>query len=228
VKPQAVLLDLDGTLLDTIGDLAAAVNAMRGELGLAPLPVFQVRGYVGKGSEILVHRALTEQPDGRVEDASLFVRAMDGFRRHYHACNGASAVLYPGVREGLEAMQAAGLALACVTNKPQEFTLPLLERTGLRAFFRAVVSGDTLDRKKPDPAPLLHACDLLGVAPAAAVAIGDSVNDVLAARAAGCRVFAVPYGYSEGQPVQDLELDAIVGSLVEACERLAGLTNPTD
>lgn len=215
MKTRAVLIDLDGTLLDTVADIAAAVNAMRVDLGLESLAEEEIRDYVGKGSEVLVHRALTRDPEGRVEEAR-FGEAYPRFMHHYEVLNGVHARLYPGVREGLDAMRADGLALACVTNKPGQFTRPLLARAGLLDDFAIVVSGDTLPQKKPHPAPMLHACAAMGVAPADAVAIGDSVNDALAARAAGCRVFGVPYGYNEGLPVQSLDLDAIVGSLHEA------------
>lgn len=219
---EAALIDLDGTLLDTIDDLAAAANAMRQELGLTPLAIDRVRNYVGKGAEVLVERSLTDSFDTSVA-ADRLAEAVAVFRGHYAVLNGLHARCYPGVREGLVAMQARGLRLACVTNKPIGFTLPLLEKTGLLGMFGVVVGGDSLPQKKPHPAPLLHACEGLGVAPGRAVMIGDSINDSRAARAAGMPVFIVPYGYSEGMAVDSLEADAIVESLEHANSLIAGV-----
>ncbi|WP_353154927.1 phosphoglycolate phosphatase [Pollutimonas bauzanensis] len=215
---SAVLLDLDGTLLDTIPDLANASNAMRRELGMSPLSQDTIASYVGKGTENLVQRTLSNNPEGTVPDSASVERGLEIFGRHYHTVNGEQAVLYPGVLEGLRAFQASGMKMAVVTNKPTEFTLPLLERSGLAGFFEHIVCGDTCARKKPDPMPLLHACELLQVNPEDALAIGDSVNDALAARAANIAVLAVPYGYNEGMDVRTLEVDDIVMSINEAAQ----------
>lgn len=214
---RAVILDLDGTLLDTATDLAAGVNAMLAELGRPEVPVERVASYVGKGAEVLVHRALTGDPHGRA-DAELHKRAMRSFGAHYARENGLRARPYPGVVDGLRAMRASGLRMAVVTNKPGAFTGPLLERTGLAGYFECVVAGDTLATKKPHPGPMLHVCERFGVAPAQVVAIGDSQNDAQAARAAGVAVMAVPYGYSEGIDVRTLDVDAIVESLLLAAQ----------
>jgi phosphoglycolate phosphatase len=219
IRASAVILDLDGTLLDTVEDLAAAANLMRAEFGLSPLPLQQVATYVGKGAEILVHRVLSEEMDGRI-DAQSYVRAHAAFLRHYAVENGRSATAFPGVREGLDAMRDKGLRLACVTNKPAAFTEPLLARSRLAPYFELVVCGDTLTRKKPDPMPLLHVAQCFGVAPSQVVAIGDSVNDAVAARAAGMAVLAVPYGYNEGRDVRSLDTDGIVATLQEAALRI--------
>ena len=210
-----VIVDLDGTLLDTAEDLAAGVNAMLADLGRPALPIARVTRYVGKGAEVLVHRALTDSLDGRV-DAGDFEPASRAFLAHYARENGNRARCYPGVVEGLAAMRAKGLRLAVVTNKPAAFTVPLLARTGLEHWFELVVSGDTLARRKPDPLPMLHVADAWGLPPARVVAIGDSLNDAQAARAAGMPVITVPYGYNEGLDVRSLDVDAIVGSLLEA------------
>ena len=212
-----VIIDLDGTLLDTAADLAAAMNATLAELGRSALAVEQVARYVGKGAEVLVHRALTGRADGRA-DAARFEPAMRAFLSHYRRENGRSARLYPGVREGLEAMRDKRLRLAVVTNKPSDFTAPLLERCGLLAFFELLVSGDTVPRKKPDPMPMLHVCERFGLPPKRMLAIGDSMNDALAARAAGIPVVAVPYGYNEGVDVRSLDVDAIVDTLIVAAQ----------
>ncbi|MBB5215429.1 phosphoglycolate phosphatase [Parapusillimonas granuli] len=215
---SAVLLDLDGTLLDTIPDLARASNAMRAELGMPELPVATVATYVGKGTENLVKRLLADNPEGRQPSPEETARALEIFHRHYHEVNGDEASVYPGVVEGLEAFSKAGAALAVVTNKPTQFTLPLLERMGLAGYFSQVVCGDTCARKKPDPMPFLHACELLGADPAASLAIGDSINDALAARAANMTVLALPYGYNEGMDVRNLPVDDIVMSIAEAAQ----------
>ncbi|HYC47566.1 MAG TPA: phosphoglycolate phosphatase [Burkholderiales bacterium] len=215
LRAKAVLIDLDGTLLDTIPDLAAATNMMLTELGRAALETSVIRTFVGKGIRNLVERALAGRIDGKA-DAELVARALPVFERCYSEVNGRYTTIYPGVKEGLERLRSHGLPLACVTNKSTRYTLPLLEMVGLASYFKAVVAGDTLPLKKPDPAPLLHACEALGVAPREMVMIGDSVNDAQAARAAGCPVICVTYGYNEGMDVRALETDALVDTLDEA------------
>jgi phosphoglycolate phosphatase len=217
---RAVLIDLDGTLLDTIPDLAAAVNAMLAELGRPQLPAATVASYIGKGADILVHRALSGALDGRAE-AALFERGKDAFYRHYRRLNGHAARVFPGVPGALAAFRTGGLRLACVTNKPREFTEALLDRVGLAAYFDAVVSGDDTVEKKPHAAPVLAACARLGVAAADAIMIGDSENDLLSARAAGCRAMLVEGGYNEGNPVGALPADAIVETLSDAVALIA-------
>ena len=215
---KAVLLDLDGTLLDTVPDLAAAANAMLADHGLAPLPAARVRDFVGGGIPRLVERCLhaagVEHPAARLEPAA------HSFRSHYARVNGAASRPFPGVQQALERMRAACLRLACVTNKAAAFAAPLLEKTGLAPFFDAVVSPEQAGSRKPHPGPLLHACRALRVAPAEAALIGDSVYDAEAARAAGCRVLLVSYGYSEGSDVRELDCDGVVDSIEEAAERL--------
>lgn len=227
LQAAAVILDLDGTLLDTIDDLAAAVNAMLVDSGQPVLPRERVSHYVGKGAQVLVHRALTDSFDGRADPAR-FAPAYQAFLAHYARENGRQARLYPGVREGLEAMRDKGMRLAIVTNKPSAFTAPLLARCGLAGFFDLVISGDTLARKKPDPLPMVHVCEAFGLPPAAVVAIGDSMNDAIAARAAGMPVLAVPYGYNEGVDVRALDVDAIVASLLEAAHLIEPLGHASD
>lgn len=211
----SVLFDLDGTLLNTIPDLTDAVNAMRMEMHLRPLRQDVVATYVGKGSEVLVRRALSDDVDETIEQRRL-AEAMALFYQYYHAVNGDKTVIYEGVLDGLKSFRETGARMAVVTNKPGEFTEPLLVRTGLAGFFEHAVSGDTCARKKPDPMPLEHACRLLGGNPQDTLVVGDSRNDVQAARAAGMAVVAVPYGYNEGQEVQNLDADAIVASIDEA------------
>lgn len=213
---SAALLDLDGTLLDTIPDLAAAANAMRVELGLLELSQETITTYVGKGTENLVIRVLANNLAGTCPSVDEIQHGLEVFDRHYHRLNGDKAVLYEGALEGLEAFKEAGVKMVIVTNKPTEFTLPLLQRAGIDHYFEHVVCGDTCARKKPDPMPLLHACELLQIEPDNAIAVGDSINDAQAARAAGITVLAVPYGYNEGMDVRTLEVDDIVSSIAEA------------
>ena len=215
LRVSAVTIDLDGTLLDTIPDLAAAANMMLEELGRPPLPLETIRTFVGKGIQNLVERTLAGDIDGGA-DAESVARAMPIYEKHYMAVNGRHTTIYPGVKEGLDKLKALGLPLAVVTNKSGRFTLPLLDEVGLAPYFETVVSGDTLARKKPHPDPLLHACKALDIAPREMLMIGDSLNDTQAARAAGCPVFCVTYGYNEGHDVHDLDTDAIVDTLVEA------------
>ena len=214
-KARAVLIDLDGTLVDSLPDIAGAVNSMCAELGLASLPPEQIASYVGKGVDVLVHRTLTGTMDDQAPPDA-FQLGKASFDRHYSQVNGNESRVYPGVRQALEELQAKGMLLACVTNKPRKFTLQLLERTNLKAGFAAIVSGGDTQQKKPDGEPVLHTCRLLCVAPADATVIGDSENDVLSARAAGCRVIVVETGYNEGKSLSDLDADAIVPTLLHA------------
>lgn len=218
---RAVIIDLDGTLLDTAADLAVASNLMLADLERTSMSEQRIAQFVGKGVDVLVHRVLTDDLDGRADDAS-FVPARTRFLEHYAAVNGRHARPFPGVVAGVSALRAKGLRLACVTNKPSAFTMPLLERCGLIDSFDLVVSGDTLERKKPDPAPMLHVAQRFDAAPGDVVAIGDSLNDALAARAAGMAAFVVPYGYNEGRRVEELDADAIV----ETIEAAAALIDP--
>ncbi len=213
---RSVTFDLDGTLLDTIADLAEACRRMLEELGEPPRSPAEIHSFVGKGMAVLVERCLTR---GRTPSAERLQAGIDAFKRHYAAVNGNRAGVYPGVREGLRAWQAAGLRLGVVTNKPGLFTEALLERMGLDGFFAVVVSGDTTEFKKPHPEPLRHALAILGTAPGENLHIGDSKNDIEAARAAGCPVFCVPYGYNEGKPVDSADCDALVSDLLAAYER---------
>lgn len=218
---RAILFDLDGTLLDSAPDLAAAANAMLAELGRAPRDPTVIATYIGKGIPKLVERALTGSLDAAA-DPGLFAQALPIYERYYAEESGRRSVPFPGVIEGLRALHGAGLPLACITNKAERFTIDLLQRTGLDGFFKVVVCGDMVVRKKPDPEPVLTACARLDVRPADAVMIGDSANDAQAARAAGCPVWCVPYGYNEGRPVETLDCDAIVPDLAEAARRLLG------
>lgn len=209
------MIDLDGTLADTIPDLAEAANRMLRELARPVLEPALIRTFVGKGIPKLVERALAGGLEGRV-DERLLARALPIYERCYTEVNGRHTVIFPGVHEGLQRLRAMRLPLACVTNKAERFTLALLEQLGLAGSFEQVIAGDTLPQKKPDPQPLLHACRGFAIPPADMLMIGDSANDVEAAHAAGCPVFCVDYGYNEGRDVRELDVDAIVASLIEA------------
>lgn len=212
---KAVVVDLDGTLLDTAPDLAAAANRMLADLGRPPVATEVLKTYIGNGVSRLVKRVLTGDMEAE-PDPELFDRALRLYQRHYGEHVADESRPFPGVREGLDAMKAAGFHLACITNKAEQFTVPLLLATHLHGYFELILSGDTLPKKKPDPLPLLHACEHFRIAPRELLLIGDSLNDAQAARAAGCHVFVVPYGYNRGRPVAELDVDAVVPSLLEA------------
>lgn len=212
---EAVVIDLDGTLLHTAPDLAEAANRMLAELQLPPIAEDLIATYIGNGVSRLIKRVLTRKMDGE-PDAALFARAQPVYEKHYAAVVSLNSRPFPGVIEGLQALKKAGFHLACITNKAEKFTLPLLKDTGLYDYFELILSGDSLPRRKPDPLPLLHVCEKFGITPDKLLLIGDSLNDTQAARAAGCRVFCVPYGYNRGADVRNLDLDAVVGSLLEA------------
>lgn len=219
---RAVLFDLDGTLLDTADDLADAANRMLDDLRLPRREPALIRRFIGKGVARLVERAVCGSLDGRASPRILD-EALALFERHYEAVSGRRTRVFPGVLEGLSLLHLERVPLGCVTNKPERFTHALLAQTGLAGFFAVVVGGDTLDRRKPDPLPYRHACERLGAAPGETLVVGDSANDVAAARAAGCAVVCVPYGYNEGAPVEDLDCDAIVPSVAEAAKLVARL-----
>ena len=212
---RAAIIDLDGTMVDTAPDFQVAINRMRDELHLAPLALDTIVDFVGKGSENLMRRVLGVDFE-KSEVESRFDHALERYQHHYLQINGDHSELYAGVHEGLVAMKKGGLRLACVTNKPIAFARPLLEKKGLIDLFEVIYGGDSLAHKKPHPLPMLTVCNDFDLQPAQVVAIGDSSNDSEAARAAGCRVLTVPYGYNHGQPVQTIDTDGIVESLVDA------------
>jgi phosphoglycolate phosphatase len=214
IHAKAILIDLDGTLLDTAGDIVAAANKMRGTLGFAPLEAAVIKNFIGKGVPNLVAKTLKDAV-GEVGPTALKV-AVANFERQYETCFDGESAPYPGVIDGLNAMKAAGFRLGCVTNKVAKFTEPLLEKTGLREYFEIVVSGDTLAEKKPHPLPLQHAAEFFACETKEMVMIGDSINDAAAARAAGSPVFIVPYGYNEGQELRGLDCDAFIDDLTLA------------
>ena len=203
---QAAIVDLDGTMVDTIGDFTVALNAVLTELALAPVARPFIALTVGKGSEHLIRSTLAHVG----ADAGLYERAWARYQVHYVRVNGQHADVFPGVAEGLERLAARGLKLACLTNKPTAFAVELLRVKGLHRHFAVVFGGDAFERKKPDPLPLLKTCEALGSAAARTLMVGDSSNDAQAARAAGCPVVLVSYGYNHGEPVAAAGADAVV------------------
>ncbi len=213
-KPQMVLVDLDGTLVDSVPDLAFCVDAMMQRLDMLPRGEARVREWVGNGVERLVRRALINQLDGEPDEA-LFDKALPVFMGLYAENTSKRSHLYPGVREGLDYLTGAGYKLGCVTNKAAAFTVPLLKDMGIYDCFSIVVSGDTVPKKKPDPMPLLHACAFFGVDPQHALMVGDSMSDVKAARAAGFQIVCLTYGYNHGIDIRESQPDAVIDSMAE-------------
>ena len=213
-KPKLILIDLDGTLVDSVPDLAYSIDLMMQQIGRDPRGEARVRDWVGNGVEKLVKRALLGELDGEPE-SSEFERAYPIFLELYQRHNGENSRLYPGVEEGLAFLASAGYTLGCVTNKAARFTEPLLEALGVRDRFSILISGDTLPRKKPDPLPLLHAADFFKLNPDDALMLGDSVSDVKAARAAGFQIICVNYGYNHGQDIRLAQPDAVIDSFLD-------------
>lgn len=206
---DAAIIDLDGTLVDTQGDFVAALGLTLTELGLPVVDRAFVGRTVGKGSEHLLCTTLVHVGG----DPALYEPAWAAYQRHYLAINGSHSDVYPGVVEGLQRLRAAGLRLACLTNKPTAFARPLLAAKGLDGHFEVVFGGDAFARKKPDPLPLLETCKALGTAPERTLMVGDSSNDAQAARAAGCPVVLVTYGYNHGEPVQGVDADGYLARI---------------
>ncbi len=207
------MFDLDGTVIDTAPQIAEAMNLTLAELGLKRLLDSQIAGYIGNGAAALIKRCLTG--DLHIEpDARLFERAQTIYFAHY-ANNVRESLPYKDVKASLQAVKNKGFKMACVTNKPEKFTLPLLQTSGLLDFFELVVSGDSLPKKKPDPMQLQYICAKLGVLESQAILVGDSNTDIAAARAAGCSIVTVPYGYNQGKPIVANTVDAIINDLSE-------------
>ena len=202
---DAAIVDLDGTMVDTVPDFEVALGLALADLGLPPVDRAFIARTVGKGSEHLLACTLIEVGADPSRHPALWQR----YQHHYLRINGEHADLFPGVREGLERLRAAGLKLACLTNKPGDFARPLLQGKRLDGFFEVVFGGDAFARKKPDPLPLVETCRHLGTAPARTLMIGDSSNDASAARAAGCPVVLATYGYNHGEPVEAAGADAL-------------------
>ena len=213
---RAAIVDLDGTMIDTLGDFAEALNRMLDDLRLPAIERLTIERLVGKGSEHLVRSVLSHVGAA----PQLYPAAWDAYQRHYLSVNGMHSEVYPGVVEGLTWLSARGLRLACLTNKPTNFAVPLLSAKGLEGFFSVVFGGDAFELKKPNPLPLLKTCEALASQPAQTLMIGDSSNDAAAARAAGCPIVLVTYGYNHGEPARSVDADGFVDSLAELRELL--------
>jgi len=213
-KPQMVLIDVDGTLVDSVPDLAYCVDEMMKALDMPVHGETKVRDWVGNGVERLTRRALIGQLDGEPDDA-LFEKAYPIFLALYAENTCVRSCLYPGVKEGLEYLKSACYQLGCVTNKDAQFTLPILETLGIHDDFSVIICGDTLTKKKPDPLPLLHAAEKMGVKPENAMMLGDSVSDVKASRAAGFQIVCMSYGYNHGVDIREANPDAVIDSMAE-------------
>jgi phosphoglycolate phosphatase len=223
-KFNAAIIDLDGTMVDTLGDFEVALNLMLADFGQAAVSRSFIERTVGKGSEHLIQSTLDfvqKMPEAQSNIARaatkniVFEDAFASYQTHYLAVNGHASEVYAGVVQGLQQLQKAGLRLACLTNKPTAFAVPLLKAKGLDGYFSHVFGGDAFERKKPDPLPLLKTCEALGTQPARTLMVGDSSNDAQAARAAGCPVVLVTYGYNHGEPITQVPADGYVDSLRE-------------
>jgi len=214
IKPGFVLIDLDGTLIDSVPDLTYCVDEMMKQIDMPVRGLDAVRQWVGNGVETLTERALVNAIDGK-PDTDLMTKAYPIFLELYKHNNSQRSCVYDGVKEGIQWMKDNGYRVGCVTNKAEAFTIPLLKSKGLFDLFEVVVSGDTCEKKKPDPMPLLHAAKLMGVNPDNALMLGDSCSDVKAARAAGFNIFCMTYGYNHGEDIRDYNPDVVMDSFME-------------
>ncbi len=227
---EAVIVDLDGTMVDTLGDFEVALNRMLADFQLPPVDRAFVEATIGKGSEHLIQTTLKyirNQPLASTDTARnainliAYEAALEGYQKHYLACNGQASAVYSGVRDGLAALQTRGLKLACLTNKPLAFAKPLLALNGLDGFFSHVFGGDSFEKKKPDPLPLLKTCEVLQSLPQNTLMIGDSSNDALAAHAAHCPVILMTYGYNHGQDIRATPAFAHIDSFAQVLALIA-------
>lgn len=218
-QTKLVLFDLDGTLIDTAPDLAHSMDLVMRELHLPTQGLKKVRRFIGHGVRRLVEDIVSTELEGKPAQATL-EKALGAFNEHYREQLVQKSSLYPGVLECLQALRSRGVRLACVTNKPKAFTEPLLEHFLIDRYFDLVLSGDSLQKKKPDPFPLVHACQQLAVEIADSIMVGDSSNDILAARNAGIRCLFVSYGYSDAETIKALEPDVVLDSFAELMDHL--------
>lgn len=211
---ELIAFDLDGTLIDSVPDLAHALDRMLVDEGLATLGEARVRDFVGNGSRVMVERALAAH-DMPADDLELIERAHHAFLAHYTEDPSSRTRLYPGVRDCLQRLAESGMPLVLITNKPEAFIEPLLEHFELSACFSLALGGDSLPTRKPDPGPLLFAAERLNVVPHKALMVGDSRHDIAAGKAAGFRTLGVPYGYNHGESITTSQPDHLVESLAE-------------
>ena len=213
-NPKLVMIDVDGTLVDSVPDLAWCVDETMKEIGLPVRGEAIVRQWVGNGVIRLMERAIANDLDA-AHDTTLFEQAMPIFNALYADNNAKRSGLYDGVKEGLAYLKSLDLKVGCVTNKDERFTMPILTDLGIVDAFEIIISGDTLDKKKPDPLPLLHSAEKLGVDPTQSLMLGDSKSDVKAARAAGFGIICMSYGYNHGEDINNYNPDAVIDSMTE-------------
>jgi len=212
--PELIMIDVDGTLVDSVPDLAYCIDETMKQIGLPVRGETAVRDWVGNGVIRLTERAVANNLDAP-HDEALFEKAMPIFNELYAENTSKRSVLYPGVREGLDYLLGTGIKIGCITNKAEQFTHPLLKDMGLWDDFEIVISGDTLEKKKPDPLPLLHGAKELGADPKNSLMLGDSTSDVKAARAAGFSIICMSYGYNHGVDIRDSKPDVVIDSMLE-------------
>jgi len=218
-RPKLIMIDVDGTLVDSVPDLAYCVDETMKAIGKKPWSEAQVRHWVGNGVPKLVERSLTGELEGTLDQVE-YDQAYPIFLELYSHNTSVRSCLYDGVKEGLDYMKAQGYTLGCVTNKAEQFTLPILKDLGIFDYFGIVVSGDTLSKKKPDPLPLLHSAEFFGIDPQHSLMLGDSVSDVKASRAAGFEIICMSYGYNHGNDIRDNNPDLVIDSMAELKEYL--------
>jgi phosphoglycolate phosphatase len=212
--PELIMIDVDGTLVDSVPDLSWCLDQTLKQIGLPPRGETAARQWVGNGVIRIVQRGIANDLDA-AHDEALFEKAMPIFRELYAENTSKRSTLYPGVREGIDYLKTTGIKLGCITNKDAEFTHPILKDLGLWDDFEIVISGDTLEKKKPDPLPLLYGAEKLGAKPEKSLMLGDSMSDVKAARAAGFEIICMSYGYNHGVDIRESEPDAVIDSMVE-------------
>jgi len=217
--PKLIMIDVDGTLVDSVPDLAFCVDQMMIELGLQLCGEERVRNWVGNGIPKLIERALIDQLD-KESISKVYEVAYPIFLKLYSDNSAIRSRLYDGVKEGLDYLKSKGYLLGCVTNKAEQFTNPLLKKMGIYNDFRLIISGDTLDKKKPDPLPLLHGANFFNMQPNECLMLGDSVSDVRAARAAGFDIICMSYGYNHGNNIEDENPDLVIDSMDQLKEHL--------
>jgi phosphoglycolate phosphatase len=205
-----VVFDLDGTLIDSAADLAAAINIMLAGFGCEPLPVPEVRRMIGDGVATLVARALAARHCGQADPA----QAAEVFMRHYESDATSLTTAFPGVDPALESLRAAAIPLAVCTNKPARITAAILESLGLATYFARVIGGDSLAFRKPDPRVLLHLLEAFDARPERSLLVGDSEVDAATARAAGVPFVLMKHGYRRG-PAEEIPCIAALGSFDE-------------
>ena len=218
-QPKLIMIDVDGTLVDSVPDIAYCIDEMMQKLGLQKWGETKVRHWVGNGVPKLVERALTGELEGR-PIKEVFDIAYPIFLDLYEDNSAERSYLYDGVREGLDYLKSQRYQLGCVTNKSEQFTHPLLKALGIFNDFKIIISGDTLAKRKPDPMPLLYCAEHFNLKPEECLMLGDSVSDVKAARAAGFDIICMSYGYNHGNDIADENPDLVIDSMSQLSDHL--------